>query len=127
MKVKMKVKLIDPDAKPEVWIHPEDPGFVVEYKAVCEPALTTDEYKYAKRKIDKGVVSVTNGGKAVIEPKTGWSSTIPPAIQTVLFIEISRISNLSPEEKQDLPSQPGSASTGKNTTAKDAGGKDGSA
>jgi len=111
------IKLIDPEQR-ETWIHPEDPGFVVEYRAYAGPTLTTDINVVARLYINFGVTKVTQDGKAVIEPKTGWSATLPSDIQTILFIEISRLSKLTPEEAQDLPTPPGSVPTAKPTIAK---------
>ena len=124
----MKVKLIDPEQR-EVWVHPEDPGFEVEYRAFAGATLTTDINVVARLYINRGVTKVTQDGKVVIEPKTGWSATLPSDIQTNLFILISQLSKLSPEEEQDLPTPPGSASTGKPTVVKkkSANGKGGGA
>ena len=113
----MIVKLIDPEQR-ETWIHPEDPGFVVEYRAYAAPTLTTDINVVSRLYINYGVTSVTHGGKAVIEPKTGWSATLPSDIQTILFILISQLSKLTPEEVQDLPTPPGSVPTEKPTVVK---------
>lgn len=105
-------KLIDPEQR-ERWVHPEDPDFVVTYRAFAGPTLSTDIDVIARAYIDYGVMSVQNGkmskgGKKMVkQPKGGWSSILPADIQTVLFVEISKISRLTPDEVQDLPLPPG--------------------
>lgn len=122
----MKVKLIDPEQR-EVWQHPEDPDFSVEYRAYAGATLTTDVHKVARKYIDYGVTKVIQDGNEVIEPRGGWASVLPSDIQTILFIEISRLSKLTPEEEQDSPTPLGSEPTETSTNAKGASGKDGSA
>lgn len=117
----MKVKLIDPEQR-EVWQHPEDPDFSVEYRAYAGATLTTDVHKVARKYIDYGVTKVIQDGNEVIEPRGGWASVLPSDIQTILFIKISRLSKLTPEESQDLTQPLGSASTPKPTIVKTASG-----
>jgi hypothetical protein len=122
----VKVKLLDPEQR-ETWQHPEDPGFSIEYRAYAGVTLTTDINIVARQYINFGITKVIMNGEAVIEPRGGWSTTLPSDIQTIMFVKISQLSKLTPEEVQDLPSPLGSASTEKNTTATDANGEDGSA
>ena len=120
----MKVKLIDPEQR-ETWQHPEDAGFSVEYRAYAGPTLSTDIQVVARQYINYGITNVIQDGEAVNEPQAGWTSILPSDIQTILFIEISKLSKLTPEEVQDLQSPPGSQPTEITTIVNDADGVDG--
>jgi len=122
----MKVKLIDPEQR-GTWQHPEDDSFSVEYRAYAGATLTTDVHEVARKYIDYGVTKVIQDNKAVIEPRGGWSSVLPSDIQTILFIEISQLSKLTPEEEQDLPQPLGSVSTLTCIDAENASGNTGGA
>ena len=120
------IKLIDPSQR-ETWVHPEDESFVVEYRAYAGPMLTADIAEIAREYVNYGVTKVTNGGEDVPKPDTGWASILPADIQTPLFVAITRLSKLTPEEEEDLPLPPGSVSTEKSTIVTDAGGITGGA
>ena len=122
----MKVKLIDPGQR-ETWQHPEDEGFSVEYRAYAGPTLSTDIHEVARQYINYGITKVIQDGEAVNEPRDGWSTILPSDIQTILFINISQLSKLTPEEVQDLQLPPGSQPTEMITIVNDADGVDGSA
>ena len=122
----MKVKLIDPEQR-ETWQHPEDAGFSIEYRAYAGPTLSTDIHEVARQYINYGITKVIQDGEAVNEPRLGWATILPSDIQTILFINISQLSKLTPEEVQDLQLPPGSQPTETITIVNDADGVDGDA
>jgi hypothetical protein len=106
------------------WSPESDPDTVFEYRAYAGPIVPPssdvgDATRYlVKQFLSYGIVSVTNieipvenkdGTVTMTEyekwegyPKVDWTAILPPAIQTSLWVEISRASKLVKSEARDL-------------------------
>ena len=94
------VKLIDPEAR-YTWVHPEDDGFEIEYRAVAFPTMTTDLFILGEKYVNDGITQVKQDGEYVVKPAGGWSAILPSDIQTVMVAQIRRVSVLMEDEEQD--------------------------
>ncbi|MCK5020891.1 MAG: hypothetical protein KAS32_27975 [Candidatus Peribacteraceae bacterium] len=97
------MKQIDPKHT-EKWIHPEEPEFIVEYRAFVGVLYSQDMEVITRQYINYGVVSVTDNGEEWKVP-TGytWSDIIPTQIQSPVCEEIYQLTKLSQQEVEDLP------------------------
>ena len=121
------MKQVDPKHTEE-WVHPEDSGFIVKYRAFVGVLFSQDSDVVTRQYINYGVVSVTdNGEEWNVPPGYKWSDIIPTEIQSPVCAAIFALTKLTQREVSDLPLPPGSASTEITTTVSDAGGKDGDA
>ena len=121
------MKLIDPGQR-WIWTHPALPDVRFEYKALAGPTLTRD---LARRYLDGCItrawcveipgVGPVDEWSAEAGPAVEWSKVLPSDVANALFLAVAAVSRLTPDESRDSRSPSGLESTGKTTTAIDAG------
>jgi len=96
----MAIKLIDPNQR-EIWTHPEDEDFKVEYRAVAIPTMTGDLFVLGKKYLEAGITRVWNPDPVSKPSVGGWCSILPSDVQTSVFVAVQALSTLTESEEQD--------------------------
>jgi hypothetical protein len=120
------LKLIDPAAR-WTWTHPADPDVRFIYRALSGPVLDRD---LGRRYLDACIEEAFNVDIPGVGPvahwtrETGpaveWSKVLPSDVANALFLEVGRVSILTPEEERDSSSPSGQPSTPTRSNAADA-------